>query len=652
VVNKPLYFGGDYNPDQWSPPIWKEDAELMQWAGVNLATVGVFSWSQLEPRPGQYEFGWLDAVLDQLADHGVGVDLATPTASPPPWFSLQHPEALPVRADGTRLTHGSRDTYCVCSPAYREAAQRICGVLADRYADHPALTMWHVHNEYGTVCFCDQAAASFRTWLQHRYGELDALNAAWTTAFWSQRYSDWAEVMPPRATQYLVNPAQFVDYRRFWSDELLAAFKEQQTILRAATPDIPVTTNFVFGNWVPVDHHRWAGAVDLVAIDNYPSGTGLAPEEQTAFAADQARGWARRGEWLLMEQAPGAIIDGARLHTKEPGRMTRMSLSHVARGSRGALFFQWRASAGGSEQFHPGMVPHAGQESRRFLEICELGGLLGRLGEISGSQVEAEVAVLWDAEAWWAMQGTHLPSSDLDYLEAVQSAHRQLWRAGIAADVIHPSADLTPYRMIVVPSLYLVDPAHAAALREYVAAGGHVLVTYFSGIVDPNCRVFLGGYPGAFRELLGIRVEEFCPVAETELADAGKARWWSEQVDPEGAEVVDVYAAGPLAGAPAITRHTFGGGEAWYVSTQLEDAGYQRLIETICRRAGVLVPELPESVEMVRRRLGDTTWTFLLNHGVAGATIEIDGHDLVSGQSVEGSLTLKPGDQAVVERTG
>ncbi len=186
--------------------------------------------------------------------------------------------------------------------------------------------------------------------------------------------------MPPRATQYLVNPAQFVDYRRFWSDELLAAFKEQQTILRAATPDIPITTNFVFGNWVPVDHHRWSDAVDLVAIDNYPSGTGLAPEEQTAFAADQARGWARRGEWLLMEQAPGAIIDGARLRTKEPGRMTRMSLSHVARGSRGALFFQWRASAGGSEQFHPGMVPHAGQESRRFLEVCELGGLLGRLG--------------------------------------------------------------------------------------------------------------------------------------------------------------------------------------------------------------------------------------------------------------------------------
>ncbi|MET7280625.1 beta-galactosidase [Kribbella sp. NPDC005582] len=651
-MTKPLYFGGDYNPDQWSPSIWKEDAELMQWAGVNLATVGVFSWSQLEPRPGQYEFGWLDTVLDQLADHGVGVDLATPTASPPPWFSLQHPEALPVRADGTRLTHGSRDTYCVCSPAYREAAKRICGVLADRYVDHPALTMWHVHNEYGTVCYCDQAAASFRTWLQHRYGDLDALNAAWTTAFWSQRYSDWAEVMPPRATQYLVNPAQFVDYRRFWSDELLAAFKEQQSILRAATPDIPITTNFVFGNWVPVDHHRWSDAVDLVAIDNYPSGTGLAPEEQTAFAADQARGWARRGEWLLMEQAPGAIIDGARLRTKEPGRMTRMSLSHVARGSRGALFFQWRASAGGSEQFHPGMVPHAGQESRRFLEICELGGLLGRLGEISGSQVEAEVAVLWDAEAWWAMQGTHLPSSDLDYLEAVQSAHRQLWRAGIGADVIHPSADLTPYRVVVVPSLYLVDPAHAAALREYVASGGHVLVTYFSGIVDPNCRVFLGGYPGAFRELLGIRVEEFYPVAETELADAGRARWWSEQVDPEGAEVVDVYAAGPLAGAPAITRHTFGGGEAWYVSTQLEDAGYQRLVETICRRAGVLVPELPESVEVVRRRQGDTTWTFLLNHGIAEATIEIDGHDLVSGQSVEGSLTLKPGDQAVVERTG
>ncbi|MFF1820546.1 beta-galactosidase [Kribbella sp. NPDC058245] len=651
-MTKAMYFGGDYNPEQWSPETWKEDAELMQWAGVNLATVGVFSWSNLEPRPGQYEFGWLDTVLDLLADHGVGVDLATPTASPPPWFSLKHPEALTVTASGTRLTHGSRDTYCVCSPAYREAAARICGVLADRYADHPALTMWHVHNEYGTMCFCDQAAAAFRTWLVRRYGGLDALNAAWTTSFWSQRYSDWAEVMPPRATQYLVNPAQYVDYRRFWSDELLAAFKEQQTILRAATRDLPVTTNFVFGGWVPVDHSQWADVVDLVAIDNYPSGTGLEPEEQTAFAADQARGWARRGEWLLMEQAPGAINDGKRLRTKEQGRMTRMSLSHVARGSRGALFFQWRASAGGAEQFHPGMVPHAGQESRRFLETCELGSLLGRLGEVSGSEVDAEVAVLWDSAAWWAMQGTHLPSSDLDYLEAVRSAHRQFWRAGIGTDVIHPGADLTPYRLVVVPSLYLVDPAHAAALREYVAAGGHVLVTYFSGIVDPNCQVFLDGYPGAFRELLGIRVEEFYPVAETELVDAGKGRWWSEQVDPEGAEVVDVYATGPLAGEPAITRNSFGGGVAWYVSTQLADPGYRLLVETVCQGAGIAVPHLPDGVEMVRRRRAETTWTFLLNHGAAAATIEIEGHDLVSGQPVDRAVTLPPGGQAVVEGSG
>ena len=313
-----LYYGGDYNPEQWSPDVWKEDVALMRQAGVNLVTVGVFAWSSLEPEPGRYEFGWLDQVLDLLHDGGIQVDLATPTASPPPWFSLRHPDALPVNADGVRLTHGSRDTYCACSPEYREAAAGIARALGERYAEHPALAMWHVHNEYGTTCYCDQAAAAFRIWLQRRYGVLDRLNAAWTTAFWSQGYSDWAEIQPPRATQYLVNPTQALDFRRFWSDELLGAFREQKAILRDFTPDLPITTNFVFGGWVPVNHAQWAAEVDLVAIDHYPGSAGIGAEEQTAFGADLARSL---GRWAAvaadgtgsreLERGPPAAHQGA-----------------------------------------------------------------------------------------------------------------------------------------------------------------------------------------------------------------------------------------------------------------------------------------------------------------------------------------------------
>jgi beta-galactosidase len=643
-----LYYGGDYNPEQWSPEVWKEDVALMKQAGVNLVTVGVFAWSSLEPQPGRYEFGWLDEVLDRLHDGGIQVDLATPTASPPPWFSLRHPDALPVNAAGVRLTHGSRDTYCACAPAYRAAAAGIARALAERYAEHPAVAMWHVHNEYGTTCYCDHAAAAFRAWLRRRYGVLDRLNAAWTTTFWSQGYSDWEEIQPPRATQYLVNPTQALDYRRFWSDELLSAFKEQKAILRGFTPQIPITTNFVFGGWVPVNHARWAAEVDLVAIDHYPGSAGIGAEEQTAFGADLARSWAGGQPWLLMEQAAGTLNEGHRLHTKEPGRMARNSLSHIARGSRGAMFFQWRASRGGAEMFHSAMVPHAGADSRRFAEIAEFGAVLPRLAEVDGSAVEADVAILWDAEAWWAMQSTHLPSSDLDYLAAVQAAHRQFWAAGAGADLVDPAADLSAYRLVVVPCLYLVSSQAAASIARYVEGGGQVLVTYFSGIVNDDAQVWLGGYPGPFTDVLGIRVEEFHPVAGVELASGGRGRLWSESVQLAGAEVIDRYAGGVLDGSPAITRHVYGDGVAWYVSTQLEDDAYRTLVRQVIRGAGIELPDLPGGVELVRRRRGENCWSFLINHGVADVEVPMAGHDLLSGTDVVGAVVLPAGGQAVV----
>jgi len=638
-----LWYGGDYNPEQWDPAVWKEDVDLMRQAGVNLVTVGVFSWSSLEPAPGEYDFAWLDQVLDLLHDGGVKVDLATPTASPPPWFSRLHPEALPVTADGVRLTHGSRDTYCVCAPAYRDAARGIARALAERYRHHPALAMWHVHNEYGTTCYCTFAAERFRGWLRERYGSLDRLNEAWTTAFWSQRYAEWADIEPPRATQYLVNPTQYLDYRRFWSDELLAAYLDQKAVLREHSA-APITTNFVFGGWVPVNHARWAAEVDVVAIDHYPDQAGIGAEEQTAFGADLARAWAGGKPWLLMEQAAGGLNTGERWHTKEPGRMARHSLSHVARGSRGALFFQWRASRGGAEMYHSAMVPHAGADSARFREVAQLGSVLPRLTEVAGSTVVAEVAILWDAECWWAMQGTHLPSS-LDYLAAVRSAHRHFWHADVTVDFAAPDADLSSYRVVVVPSLYLVSDEAAANLAAYVESGGQLVVGYFSGIVDPDVRVRLGGYPGAFAELLGVRVEEFHPLSgEVALASGGRGRVWSEDVEAVAAEVVDRYAGGVLDGKPAVTRRQVGAGTAWYVSTELDDDTAADLVTRLVgagRSAG-------ELVETVRRRHGGVTWVFFINHGDADAVVPAVGTELVAGAAVNGELVVPAGGYAVV----
>ena len=648
-----LFYGGDYSPEQWPEQVWREDAALMREAGVNLVSLGVFAWSRLEPAEGEYRFDWLDRALDLLYEHGVRAALATPTASPPPWFSLAYPEALPVTADGVRLSHGSRDTYCPSAPAYRRAAVRLAEALARRYAGHPGLALWHVHNEYGTACHCDQAATAFRRWLRARYGSLERLNEAWTTAFWSQEYTEWAQVQPPRATRYLPNPAQALDFRRFASDELLSCFTEQRDVLRAHAPGVPVTTNFAFGAWVPVDNWAWAAEVDVVAIDCYPSASGVDGRRQTAFAADLARSWAGGGPWLLMEQAPNLVFAGGRMLAKGPAEMHRLTLSHVARGSLGAMFFQWRGSRGGAEMFHSAMVPHAGPDSRVFRGVVELGGVLARLSEVDGGRVAAGVAILWDPQCWWALQGPGLPSPDLDYLAAVRAVHAALYDAGVACDFAHPEADLSGYRLVLAPALFLVSDVARASIRGYVAGGGTLAAWYASGIVDAEHQVWPGGYPGALRAVLGVRVEEFQPLppeVTVRLSTGDTGTQWSELVRLEGAAVEAAYAGGELDGQPAVTRHRYGEGAGWYVSTRLSEAGLARFLGTVLSTVDVapVVPGAPPGVEVVRRSGDACGWLFAINHTDGAVELPATGHDLVSGARVAGTLRLAPGGYAVI----
>ncbi|QLQ35835.1 beta-galactosidase [Micromonospora robiginosa] len=653
-----LSYGGDWNPEQWPPPVWSADIALMREAGVNLVTVGVFAWSRLEPAPGRHTFDWLDRVLDLLHDGGIRAALATPTASPPPWFTHAHPDAMPVTADGIRLHHGSRDTYCAAAPAYRAAARRIAETLAARYAHHPALALWHVHNEYGTTCHCPHTETAFRRWLVERHGDLDTLNDAWATSFWGQHYADWAHVGAPRATQYLANPGQLLDFRRFWSDTLLSAYTEQRDVLRAANPAVPVTTNFVLGDWVPVDHARWAREVDLVAVDHYPDRVDAA-EEQTALAADLARGWARHGAgrpapWLLAESAPNQIHTAGRMHTKEPGRMTRHSLAHVARGSAGVMFFQWRAPAGGAERFHSAVVSHAGgADTRVFREAARLGAALDRLAGTEAGRVAARVAIASDAASGWALRHPGMPRADLDHPGEVAAAHRALWRAGIATDLVTPGDPLDGHRLLVLPALYLAADATVDWVRRHVHAGGHLLVTWLSGVADEHARVRLGGYPGAYRDLLGVRVEEFHPLADDErvpLTSGGFGRIWSETVHLAGAEQISAYIGGVLDGRPAVTRHRIGDARAWYVSTRPDDDTYRRVLTDAARLAGVVptCPAAPPGVEAVRRVDGDRSWLFLLNHTDRPQRVPAAGHELLTGEAVDDRVTVAPGGVAVL----
>jgi beta-galactosidase len=650
-----LCYGGDYNPEQWPETVWPEDVRLMREAGVTLVTVGIFTWALLEPAEGRYSFDWLDRVLDLLHDGGIRVDLATATASPPPWFSRAYPRSLPVRHDGARLWPGGRQAFCPSSPEYREAAVRLVHALATRYAEHPALAMWHVHNEYGCHnlhCYCDVSADAFRAWLHHTYGDLDALNEAWGTAFWSQRYYDWEEINPPRLAPTFANPTQQLDYWRFSSAELLGCFHAERDVLRRVTPGVPVTTNFMAAGFKGLDYWAWAAEMDLVSNDHYLRGEASEPHIELALAADLSRSLAGGAPWLLMEHSTGAVNWQPRNLAKGPGQMRRNSLAHVARGADGVMFFQWRASSAGAEKFHSAMVPHAGTRTRIWREVTELGADLRRIAEVRSTRVVADVALLWDWEAWWGVELNSHPTVDLRYLPAVMAHYAALWRAGVTADLAHPEADLSRYRLVLMPSLYLVSDAAAANITRYVEAGGALVVQCFSGIVNPHDHIRLGGYPGAFRDLLGIWVEEFFPLraGETVRLDEGSTgRLLTELVHPVDAEVLAAYADGPVAGSPALTRC----GSVWYVSTFLAPADLDRLVGDVCAQAGVRPAcPAPPGVEVVRRAGGDASYLFVLNHTDTAASLPARGVELLTGAAAADRLEVAAGGVAVLRETG
>lgn len=609
-------------------------------AGVNLVSLGMFSWANIEPRRGEYNFEWLDEVIDVLHEVGIRVDLATPTAAPPAWFFREFPEARVIDRSLTPLGPGSRGMACPASPAYRQACLDITRKLAERYGDHPALALWHVHNEYGlpvNESFSQDAQEAFRRWTKDRYGTLDEVNRAWGTAFWGQTFGVWEDILPPMPSPSVINPSLELDWRRFSSDLILECYIAERDLLREFTPDIPITTNFHSCPYV--DQWRWAQEVDVVATDHYLTAAEPRNFVELAQTADLTRSVAANNPWMLMEHSTSGVNWQPRNIAKQPLEMARNSLSHLGRGADAIMFFQWRASLKGAEKYHSAMLPHGGTDTRIWRETHKLGNDLASYADVRGSQVQAEVAVLLDWNSQWAQDLEWRPSVDLSHRVQTNRWYERLWRDHVTCDFAHPESDLSKYKLVVAPASYLLSDAAAANLNAYVEAGGNLVVGPFSGVVDDNDGVRPDGLNAALTDLLGVKVQEFCPLRIEDSADlnytsvSGEsatlvADVWCEDLVVRDAEVLGEYLTGPRPTQAAVTRRTSGSGSAWYIASDLSVDDLQPVFADVYRQARIELSDLPQDVEVVlRTNSKGEKFATVINHSERQHQLTIPGTD-------------------------
>jgi beta-galactosidase len=671
--NRPIIFpsvlhGGDYNPDQWPRDVWDEDVRLMNAAHVNVATLPVFSWVTLQPSEDVYDFEWLDDILQRLERGGIRICMATPTASMPSWLNQKYPEASLVEFNGVRRKIGNRQMNCPNNPDFRRLACNITRRLAERYKDNSNILLWHISNEYGSHCYCDTCAEQFRIWLETRYGSLTAVNEAWNTRFWGQWYSDWTQIEPPSVNGNLCLLGMRLDYDRFQDRSVIDLYRAEAEIVREITPNLPVTTNMM-GAHKGTDYVAWAKEVDIVSWDSYPKWDD--PASTVAFNHSLMRGLKDGKPWMLMEQTPSVQNWSPYCTLKAPGVLRKEAFQAVAHGAEAIMYFQWRRSRGAAEKMHGAVVGHDGSgETRVFREVAALGKDLESLGQQTlGGIVQADVAILFDWENWWAVEYSSGPSQDLRYLDQVIAWYTAFYESGVTADVISPDADLGRYKLVVAPLLYLVRESTAANLEKWTAAGGRFVGTFFSGIVDESDLVTQTGYPGLLRKLLGILVEEvdarpasrpnsvvFDPQLKN-VPSESEARLLCDLIYPEGAEVLARYNDDFYSGVAAITANNFGLGTAYYVGTALAPEALQKFSAHLAKVSGALpvLPKVAPGVEsLIRLSANGTRLLYLINHkgDPAEVTLPMGNYkELLTNVVYSRSIRLNHFGVAVLQKT-
>ena len=672
-----MLFGADYNPDQWDRSVWDEDLRLMKELGVNVVSIPILSWAQIEVNEGVFEFGWLDEAMNRLEAAGICVVMATPSFAQPAWMSEKYPAVLPVTVTGMRRKHGARGNFCPNNPDFLRLARRMAQTLAGRYGTRPNLILWHVNNEYGPACWCETCRRAFHRWLEAKYGTIEELNRRWNTAFWSHRYNRFDQIETPSHLNEVIpgglvdRDASFhqpisLDYQEFQSDSIRACYLNEAEVLRKTTPSIPVTTNIPCG-FKQIDWYAWDHDIDVAAWDNYPSNSEMSHPYALAIMAmkhDWIRGLRRGQPFYLMEQTPSQQNWLPYNVQKRPGEMSRWSWQAVAHGADAVMFFQFRQSRSGFEKFHAAFVPHSGGiDNRVSREVQQLGRDLARLPPgLIGARVPSRVAFLVDWRNWWAAELSSGPTVALKYQDQLLLWYQWFWHRNLPVDFVRPTDDLSGYSVVLAPMLYMASEAVTLNVESFVAQGGRFLTTYFSGIVDRDDSVYLGGTPGAFRRLLGLVVEEtdalappmfnrMVPVADLE-ADPLDCHTVYDVVRLEGAQVLATYQSEYYAGQAAWTVHSWGKGHAHYVGSVPSEPLVERILSHLTRDLG-LRPAFPASgaIELSLRQSANGSFVFGMNHGATAGYIDLGGTrgwDVIRDHSVSGRVEIPAGGTRVL----
>lgn len=642
-INK-IAYGGDYNPEQWGEDIWKEDMRLFALAGIDILTLNVFNWALLQPNEDAYNFEILDKIMELVKVHGLKVCLATSTAAHPAWIAKKYPDILRTEFNGVKRKFGGRHNSCPNSTTYQKFSVALAKELAVRYQNYDNIVAWHISNEYGGECYCENCEKAFRLWLKNKYKTLTELNRVWNTSFWGHTFYDWEEVVLPNmlSEHFEYERTMFqgisLDYRRFNSDSILECYKAEYKVIKSITPDIPITTNLM-GFYKPLDYQKWAKYMDFVAWDSYPANdTSIA---EMALNHDLIRGLKGGMPFALMEQTPSVTNWMAYNALKRPKVMRLWSYQAIAHGSDTVMFFQMRRSIGACEKLHGAVIDHVGNENTRvFREVASLGEELKQLGDKTlGLRSDSKVALVFDWDNWWAVEYSAGPSCELKYREEILNYYTALHDRNISVDIISVDDELEKYEIVIAPILYMTKGNYDEKIREYVYKGGTFITTFFSGIVNENDLVVTGGYPGKLRDILGIWVEE------TDALPNGMenffifnnfkypARLLCDIMHLEGAEALSFYQADFYQDTPCITKNNFGKGTAYYVGTRSDNNFYREFMKMVCNEKKVLpVWDTPQDVEAVKREKDGRNCIFLLNHSIEIKTLYSENNyvDLLS----------------------